>query len=280
MHQIPSLSSSTAVPASTAPHPTPGAPQSASITSASALLSTASPDAHISSWNANTGTSAHMTFNHHWIHHITLHHIPICLADGSVVYSEGIGTVQFAPVVNGQEMVPLEFTNVLYVSSLSSNLFSVLYLTMHHSFTIFIERDTLHFVRDSKILFQAHVSPSNSAFLLGATIPVQQITSLLSSSPLPLDLSLWHCRLCHHHLAGVKKLLSGNLMMGFRLDSQADPDPVCEACKAGKMHANPFPILHSRASKPLQLVHSDVHGPVKVSTHQGYHYWVSFIVIH
>ena len=49
MHQIPSLSSSTAVPVSTAPQPTPGAPQSASIASVSALLSTASPDAHISS---------------------------------------------------------------------------------------------------------------------------------------------------------------------------------------------------------------------------------------
>ena len=148
---------------------------------------------------------------------------------------------------------------------------------MHQSFTILIERDTLHFIRDNKILFQAHVSPSNSAFLLGNTFPVQQIASLLTSLPLPLDLSLWQCWLCHQHLAGVKKLLSGNLVTGFRLDSQADPDLVCEACKAGKMHANPFPISHSRASKPLQLVHSDIHGPVKVPTHQGYRYWVTFI---
>jgi len=39
----------------------------------------------------------------------------------------------------------------------------------------------------------------------------------------------------------------------------------------------PFPTLSTRASHPLQLVHSDVHGPVKVETHQGYRYWVSFI---
>jgi hypothetical protein len=174
-------------------------------------------------------------------------------------------------------MVKLEFTNVLYVPSLSSNLFSILYLTMHCSFTIFIKRDTLHFIWDNKILFQANVSPSNSAFLLRSTISVQQIASLSSSLPLPLDLSLWHCHLCHQHLAGVKKLLSDNLVMGFRLDSQADPDSVCEACKAGKMHANPFPISHSRASQPLQLIHSDIHGPVKVPTYQRYHYWVIFI---
>jgi hypothetical protein len=44
------------------------------------------------------------------------------------------------------------------------------------------------------------------------------------------------------------------------------------------MNADPFPTLSTRASRPLQLVvYSNVHGPVKVSTHQGYRYWVFFI---
>jgi hypothetical protein len=55
----------------------------------------------------------------------------------------------------------------------------------------------------------------------------------------------------------------------FRLESEASPDPVCEACKAGKIHADPFPPSTSRASKLLQLVHSDVHGPVKVPHIRG-----------
>ena len=203
--------------------------------------------------------------------------IPICLADGSMIYSEGIGSVQFTAVVHGQETIPLEFSNVLYVPSLSSNLLSVLYLTMHRSFITLIEKDTLHFIRDNKIHFQAQVTASNSAFLHGETIPVQQLASLSSSTAQTLDLSLWHRRLCHHHFAGIKKLLSGNLVTGFSLDSRADPDLVCEACKAGKMHANPFPVSHTRASRPLQLIHSDVHGPLKVSTNLGYRYWITFI---
>ena len=151
---------------------------------------------------------------------------------------------------------------------------------MHCSFTTLIERDTLHFIRDNKIQFQAQVTASNSAFLLGETIPVQQFASLSSTSPRALDLALWHCHLCHHHLAGIKKLLSGNLVTGFQLDSQANPDLVCEACKASKMHVNPFSISQSRASRPLQLIHSDVHGPVKVSTSQGYRFWITFIDDH
>src|SRR6201996_5886691 len=39
----------------------------------------------------------------------------------------------------------------------------------------------------------------------------------------------------------------------------------------------PSPFHPLELQKPLQLVHNDVHGPVKVPTHQGYRYWVSFI---
>ena len=205
------------------------------------------------------------------------HHIQIRLADGSVVFSEGVGSVCFNPVVNGQEMTPLEFTNVLYVPASCSSLFSVLYLTLHCHFTVCIEQDTTHLIRDNKIAFQVKTVASNSAFLIGDTIPVEEFASLSSATTLLLDWDLWHHCLCHHHLAGIRKLQSGNLVTGFKCDSQADPDPVCEACKAGKMHADPFPPSSSRASRPLQLVHSDVDGPVKVSTHQGYHYWVTFI---
>jgi hypothetical protein len=139
------------------------------------------------SWIADTGGSAHMTFNHHWMHNLMPHWIPIQLADGSIIYSEGIRSVQFTAVVNGQESRLLEFSNMQYVPNLSSNLLSVLYLTMYHSFITLIEKNTLHFIRDCKIQFQAKVTASNSAFLLGETIPVQQLASL-SSTPLSLDL--------------------------------------------------------------------------------------------
>jgi len=208
------------------------------------------------------------------------HRVPIRIANGLVVYSEGVGSVRFNPIVDGQEMPPLEFTDVLYVPALCSNLFSVLFLTLHRHFTVSIKGNTLDFIRSGKTVFQAKTGVSSSAFLVGETIPVEESASLSSTTTLPLDWDLWHCRLCHHHLSGIKKLFAGNLVKGFRLDSSANPDPVCEACKAGKMHADPFPISTSRASKPLQLVHSDVHGPVKVPTHQGYRYWVTFIDDH
>ena len=82
---------------------------------------------------------------------MTPHHILICLADGLMIHSEVIGSMQLTVVVHGQSIILLEFTNVLYVPILSSNLLSVLYLTMHCSFTTLIEKDTLHFIRDNRI---------------------------------------------------------------------------------------------------------------------------------
>ena len=75
------------------------------------------------------------------------------------------------------------------------------------------------------------------------------------------------------------KLFPVNLVTAVKLDSQADLDKVYKACKAGKMHADPFPPSTSRATRQryLQLVHSDVNSPVRVPTHQGYRYWVTFI---
>ncbi|KAG2341418.1 hypothetical protein BDR05DRAFT_868089, partial [Suillus weaverae] len=92
----------------------------------------------------------------------------------------------------------------------------------------------------------------------------------------PLDIALWHRRLAHHHIAGVRTLIDHKLVTGLRLDSRASPDPVCEPCLAGKMHANPFPPSKWRVSRPLELVHTNVH-QLPYRTFSGYRYWVTFI---
>ena len=155
LHHIDPPSSPTASPASISSQSPSDTPQSTSAASASDLSSSSFQHDSHTSWNADTGASAHMTCHLHWMQNLKPHRIQIRLADGSVVFSEGVGSVRFNPVVNGQEMAPLEFTNVLYVPALCSNLFSVFYLTLHCHFTVCIEQDTTHLIRDNKIAFQA-----------------------------------------------------------------------------------------------------------------------------
>ena len=154
--------------------------------------------------------------------------VPIKLADNKTV-----------PIVNGQAVRPLEFSRVLHVPDLRNNLFSVLFLTRHKGFTVSIDSTKMSFQQPAgNTLFTGTISDSDAAFLDGTTVPLAEYAS--AATTLPLDLDLWHTRLAHHHFEGVKKLLKKKLVTGMTLNSSAAPDPICEPCLAGKMHANPF----------------------------------------
>ena len=124
------------------------------------------------------------------------------------------------------------------------------------------------------VLFVANIGTSNCAFLDGETAPLVEFAS--AAMTIPLDLDLWHRRLAHHHLANVKALLHHNLVTGMAIDSKTAPDPICEPCLAGKIHANPFPSSLWDASRPLELIHSDVHDVGHLSM-SGFRYWITFI---
>jgi len=52
--------------------------------------------------------------------------------------------------------------------------------------------------------------------------------------------------------------------------------PRCEPCLAGKVTINPFSKA-MRASSPLELIHSDICGPMNVKTHHGAIYFITLI---
>ena len=100
-------------------------------------------------------------------------------------------------------------------------------------------------------------------------------------STCPLDWSLWHRRFAHLNHDNVKKLHSQQLVNGMVLKSTTLPDPVCEPCIAGKQHrSNVSRLATHRSSELLQLVHSDMHGPLPTQSREGYKYWITFIDDH
>ena len=78
--------------------------------------------------NADTGATAHMTPHRHWMGNYTPKCVPVKLADNKVIYSAGVGSVVFVPVIGGRRQHPIEVSNVLHVPDLRNNLLSVLYL--------------------------------------------------------------------------------------------------------------------------------------------------------
>jgi len=53
--------------------------------------------------------------------------------------------------------------------------------------------------------------------------------------------------------------------------------PICEVCIKGKQSQKPFPVSNSRARDVLELIHSDVCGPMRVKSHGGSRYFLTFI---
>ncbi|RVW52634.1 Retrovirus-related Pol polyprotein from transposon TNT 1-94 [Vitis vinifera] len=53
--------------------------------------------------------------------------------------------------------------------------------------------------------------------------------------------------------------------------------PVCESCLEGKMTKRPFSAKGERAKVPLEIIHTDVCGPLNVKARGGYEYFVTFI---
>ena len=227
-------------------------------------------------WNADSGATSHMTPHRHWLRNYKPLHIPIRLADHTIIYSAGIGNMLFRPFINGVESQSLLFTRVLHVPQLQSNLLSILFLTRHRDYKTYIDSEYIHFIKSGRILFTASINSQNAAFLDGITVPACLQSANLSST-LPLDLSLWHRRFGHTNCDYVKQLHSKDMVTGMKLSHMSKPDPICEPCLAGKMHANPFPTSESRASNPLELVHIDLKGPIQVKSIAGYHYWIQFV---
>ena len=137
-----------------------------------------------------------MTPHRHWLRNYVPKRVPIKLADNKTVYSVGEGTVVFNPIINGQAVRPLGFSQVLHVPDLRNNLFSVLFLTHQKGWTVTIDATKMSFQCPAgTTFFTATISDSNAVFLDGTTVPLAEYAS--AATTLPRDLDLWHRRLAH-----------------------------------------------------------------------------------
>src|SRR3954447_6195697 len=83
---------------------------------------------------------------------------------------------------------------------------------------------------------------------------------------------MWHCRLGHIGVKRKNKLHSDGLLESLDFKSF----DTCEPCLMGKMTRTPFSGLMERATDLLEIIHSDVCGPMSVASRGGYRYVLTF----
>ena len=85
---------------------------------------------------------------------------------------------------------------------------------------------------------------------------------------------LWHRRLVHVHYRALP--LASKAVEGHP-EIQAKHEGVCKGCAKGKNTEKTFPSTKSNEKGILEIIHSNVCGPMSSSSLSGYVYYVSFI---
>ena len=79
---------------------------------------------------------------------------------------------------------------------------------------------------------------------------------------------MWHCRLGHIGVKRMKKLHADGLLES--LDYELFD--TCEPCLMGKMTKTLFSGTMERTTNLLEIIHTDVCGPMSFEARGGYHY--------
>ncbi|KAJ9565777.1 hypothetical protein OSB04_001743 [Centaurea solstitialis] len=184
-------------------------------------------------WYLDSGCSKHMTGRKEILHNFKP---KFC---GSVQF----GNEQYAPILGYGDVIQDKITikKVSLVEGLGHNLFTI---------GQFCDKDLEIDLRD--------VKAKNTLCLLSKASNQQSI--------------LWHRRLSHLNFKGLNKLVIGNLAIGIP-DLRFQQEHLCTACQLGKMkRVSHKSKLEHGTEKPLQLIHMDLCGPMRVQSINGKKY--------
>lgn len=253
-----------------------------------ALLTAGTGILKCSDWIVDSGATAHMCNDIEWFHNIVKCDRTVCVADGSTLSCLGVGEVHI-PLKNKTQVV----TDVLFLPNLSTNLISVSKLSEKGLSVIFTHKRCQIFKKDSMIVSATRQggiyildnvcgmslsdSQVQSDVAMNGVEAVLEPQSLLNTEANMNASELWHKRLGHLSYKGVsvlRKLVSGINLPSTQHDATISK---CVSCVEGKQTVQKFPRGEAkRAKQLLELIHSDVCGPLPVKSLGGATYLLTF----
>ena len=219
-------------------------------------------------WCADSGASAHMTFEKHWFsdYRSLANHPTVHLGDDTELNVNGIGSIHILALVNGKWESGI-MQDVLHVPDLRHSLFSMSaytakgnLVTIEENKCVFSDRDRIRAIgiRQGNGLYK---------MLIKVVEPLQANVVKADS------LKIWHERLGHINYRSLKDMVKDGLITGVTDMTE----PFCEACQFGKLHRVSFKTVTDRVEyKVGECIHSDVCGPMTKTSYGGSDYFVLF----
>jgi len=161
--------------------------------------------------------------------------------------------------------------NVLYVPQLASNLFSVRAAASKGNFLKFGHSHC--WIKDSHGILNGMDTMVDKLYQLDCEAVISEQASV-EMSWVTSAAEVWNL---HDSEQCIKNMANRKLATGIKLPKQAKIS-FCEGCVAGKIKQKPFKSVGEICSnRKLQVIHSDVCGPMPTDSIGGNKYFVTFI---
>ena len=193
------------------------------------------------------------------------------LADNTHVLAHGSGQVKLM-LYDVNQPVGVILNNVLFVPKIQNKLFSVSSASEEGG-TLIFDKDGVTLKKNGKS--KKIGQKKGKLYHLSCEAKDQEESWYLAEQG---KITLWHERFGHLKFGDLKKLQEKEMVQGMNMSKLDKPlENVCHGCELGKSKRHPFPKKSDHfSSKPLELIHSDVCGPLHVPSLGGSRYSVSF----
>ena len=161
---------------------------------------------------------------------------------------------------------PCLVKNVLHVPDLRYQLLSVSAMSKL-GVNVRFDESSAQLVRKSDASVVGTGTFRNALYTLDCTKPPSNDTPDKAQIALVSSSQLWHERLAHVNVSGIKSMAARGVVKGVNNAPNSNTDDNCVGCVLGKSHRAPIPkVSNSRTTTLFELVPSDVSGPLEVQS--------------
>ncbi|KAK2359039.1 hypothetical protein QL285_096166 [Trifolium repens] len=224
-----------------------------------------------SEWYLDSGCSTHMTGRKDWFSSFNQsHENKVKFANDSTLSAEASGVVCIRSKDGRQAFI----NDVLYIPGMKCNLLSIGQL-LEKDYKIVMENKVMRLMDPNiKLILKAPMS-KNRTFKIELNVMDHKCLATVVER----DDWTWHYRFGYLNFRDLNMMHNKSLVSG--LPKIQIPNEVCEDCVQAKQHRDSFSKnVWSRTKSVLEVVYSDVCGPMQVNSIGGNRYFVSFIDDH
>ncbi|GJX59599.1 PLAC8 family protein [Tanacetum coccineum] len=206
-------------------------------------------------WIVDSGCSNHMTGDKEKLKDVSKYtgSRVVVMANNSKLPIAHVSNTVVSPLCNDTDV---SLKDVFHVPGMKKNLMSVAQLTSPGQYVLFGPQDVKVYQN-----LEVHGDPVMMGQRMESVYVMSAETAYVDKARRNETADLWHMRLSHVSYFKLEEMMKKSMLKGL-LNLEVRTETVCEGCQYGKAHRLPYEESKFKAKEPLELIHSDVFGPV------------------